>query len=541
MSLRKTLGAYVPWPELAAVLDIQLKNQALPARADCPLCGGALHVYEDTIKGGCWHHCFACGSFGDLIELAAAVWDVGLAAAADRLAGHGLPIPPEALSAERLEGYARDHHERARDFGLFWQTCGEYLLRQQRSSTLNALRARFKLQSDVSEARWKAGLGRLLGGIPRATVERLWTPCYQETGGGHATRAVFRGRNWSDVLVVPYHDMPERISGFFFVGRNGDVGDRVHRRVPLAKGQGEDREFGLAGLPLALQAGGDVVAVRDPLTLCRMQCRHLHVSGNPLPLVAWYDGPQGVSSASWRCLGARRIVLWDWAPDCKTWLQAMRRNACVASVGPESDSFRVFDGYLRLHSTADLYQRLLKVAEPWRQALSRLVVKNSDGWAESLFCELRAARVNPLELAGELTAEAHQKVLRVLGDRREERTVALGDRRIAERGAGWWSASGSYAKAVRISNFILRLDRMTDTAGVVRYTGRLLFKGREVPFDFSASALLRNTRDTLQVLAHRYRLGSIYLRDGWGQKLVGIATAFQTPEYVEVEEDSPAD
>ena len=36
--------------------------------------------------GGAWFHCPDCGRAGDLIELAAAVWGMGLAAALDKLA-----------------------------------------------------------------------------------------------------------------------------------------------------------------------------------------------------------------------------------------------------------------------------------------------------------------------------------------------------------------------------------------------------------------------------------------------------------------------
>src|SRR5215471_13353092 len=99
MVLRKSLGVRVPWPELAAVLDIPLASAALPAVADCPVChgGGSLHVYEDNIKGGGWHHCFACGSQGDLVELAAAAWELPVDVTLVKLAQEGIPLSPDDL------------------------------------------------------------------------------------------------------------------------------------------------------------------------------------------------------------------------------------------------------------------------------------------------------------------------------------------------------------------------------------------------------------------------------------------------------------
>src|SRR5204862_7801277 len=99
-----------PWPPRAALLRLGVAHGALPARTPCPLCGRRrVHAYDDTACGGAWFCCPDCGRCGDLVELAAAVWGMGLPAAADRLARLGAPLPAEALDPERVADYVRDY------------------------------------------------------------------------------------------------------------------------------------------------------------------------------------------------------------------------------------------------------------------------------------------------------------------------------------------------------------------------------------------------------------------------------------------------
>ncbi len=64
----------------------------LPAVSQCPLCGAdRLYVLQDTLFGGEWHHCRACGSVGDMISLAAAYWKLDPQEAALKLSDETTP------------------------------------------------------------------------------------------------------------------------------------------------------------------------------------------------------------------------------------------------------------------------------------------------------------------------------------------------------------------------------------------------------------------------------------------------------------------
>ena len=73
---RKPLSNYVPWKRLGAELDIHIRTLVLPAATQCPFCDGVMRVYRDQLLDGEWFCCPSCNRQGDMIELAAAVWEL---------------------------------------------------------------------------------------------------------------------------------------------------------------------------------------------------------------------------------------------------------------------------------------------------------------------------------------------------------------------------------------------------------------------------------------------------------------------------------
>jgi hypothetical protein len=533
----RSLCRYVPWTALIDALDLRA-DPSLPARLDCPLCGGQaqLHVYEDTTKGGAWHHCFDCQSDGDLIELASRYWGVDYPTTVERLAEAGVPIPPELVDPDRAETHKRRHHDRVRDVRLFWQACQEYLVRQQRSASLNALRDRFRLHADVPAERWRAGPGKVFGGTTRAAAERLFAPWAAGNGrppGSDGTRRLFTGTGWQDVLVVPYYDVPGRVSALFVVGRDGRQRDSTYRPTPIGYSAAE-REFGLAGVAAAMDAAGDVLAVDDPMLMCRLYCRHVGLSARPLPVVAWYDGARGVSRSAWKMFAGRRVIFWEWRTSAaahKTWLQAMRIDGDVCVLGPDEQRPDL-DHYLRLRSVADHFAVFRKHARPWPDALSLLVDGRGDGWTESTFAALRRAGVDVEEVARRLRPAARARVLRACRLRRHAPPGArVGRYHVSEQPGGWWARLDSDdGRPVQITNFRIHVDAVTQAGS---YSGRLVVGDKEAPFFFAQRPPNAHLVDRLRHHAHLYRLGVLFVRDRWGKRLFEVAEALHPPQYVE--------
>jgi hypothetical protein len=83
--------------------------------------------------------------------------------------------------------------------------------------TLKALRTRLHLHHSLSDNCWRQGPGQLLGGLPKDEVEACFCPASTGQGGGGdaacyrlnpSAGRVFEGPGWTDVLAVPYADLP---------------------------------------------------------------------------------------------------------------------------------------------------------------------------------------------------------------------------------------------------------------------------------------------------------------------------------------------
>ena len=119
---RTSLNVHLPWPQTADLLGLGQADAALPARTACPLCHHRrLQVYEDGLCGGAWFACPDCGRSGDLIELAAAAWGMGLPATLTQLARRGAPLPAEALDPQRVADYVRDYPAYRQRLRALWQ------------------------------------------------------------------------------------------------------------------------------------------------------------------------------------------------------------------------------------------------------------------------------------------------------------------------------------------------------------------------------------------------------------------------------------
>jgi hypothetical protein len=127
---RTSLNVYLNWPQTAELLGLPLQEHALPARTHCPLCpNGQLTVYADPREGGAWFACRDCARSGDLIELTAACWGMSLPATLELLVRKGAPLPPEAVTPQRVDSDMRNYPDYRQRFLSLWQREQVWLLK----------------------------------------------------------------------------------------------------------------------------------------------------------------------------------------------------------------------------------------------------------------------------------------------------------------------------------------------------------------------------------------------------------------------------
>ncbi|HLJ91619.1 MAG TPA: hypothetical protein VKU02_00365 [Gemmataceae bacterium] len=544
---RTSLNVHLDWTLLAPLLDLPQHEQALPARNPCPLClGGRLTVYPDPRDGGAWFACRDCQKAGDLIELAAAVWGMSLTATVNRLVRLGAPLPAQAVTTQAVDAYVRDYPAYRQRFLNLWTQAQQALPPRTLRPAINALLHRLHLVSRLGRERWQQGPGQLLGVLPKEAVEACFCPGSTGQGGAGAKQRyqlnpsggrVFSGPGWSDVLAVPYADLPGRFCAWQFIGRQAAAADRVFRPLRLLTRSGSNQyqrqpplyaEAGLAGLSTvesaALYWGGAVFAVDDVVLALRLQLRHFVSNLRPLPLVSWYDGPRARTQQAWQALAGHPVIFWcDQLQPAVLW-QARQADGLLIVAGPELSTRRAWDHYLRLWDPLHLLRQLRRRAVPWREALRRWVDKQPDGAVRELLLGLEAYAVDVRQLVQECGGG---RLAELVPEQARLRSIRFGNRTIVERGDRWFVAGRRGAETLLL-DAVVRVDRLRLLEEELEYVGRILFRGEEVPFAAAESAWERQPARWLRRYLVEQGKGVLQFAPGV-RDLLEIALRFQEP------------
>lgn len=526
----RTLNVHAPWTSTLGSLGVKPATAALPAKTTCPLCHKPqLNIYEDTIGGGAWHYCFGCKSAGDMIGLATAAWQCDIPATIHRLAGEGLPFPHETLTRERIEAYCRDHPNDLKTLLAFIAQARSYLVRSQ-SQELARLRTHFRVHTNLSWERWEHGPGLLFGAASAFDVETLYKPAFsRKTHGGAAhNERIFTGRGWGDVLMVPYYNTPGRPCGFLFVGRQCQIQDFAFR--PSRLGRAGCMEAGLACLPALDRAGSDLgrhaVIFDDPFLALRLQIRHTASSDRLMPLLAFYDGPRGLTGAApYETIGLRP-VFFGFRLTPQILHQAIQAHGLLSITRLAETDRHSIDHYVRNNSPQALLNRVVNAAVPWQKFLPTWAKANIASTVNDLMSQMDRYGLPVLEKLAEL-GEMFDRTMYLKRDKCSARvgrcTVSVNDEQT------WVTQSrrGDLGKAPDLlMNAVMILDKTTADAAGVRYTGKLLFKGHAIPLDLPVAAFNNKIADHLQAIVTKATGEILWISPSWAnRKLLAVATA----------------
>ena len=327
----KSLNAQVKWTSLLPAIGVDaFRNSIIPQTVHCPVCGeDQLYICEDRVLGGQWASCQSCLFAGDLVELAAATWQVEVPGAVARLGHTGLF--PQIPTIKVVDDYVANHVMYRRRLTDFWERASRKPMELASTSTRHLLR-QFGLLDQAQSPAWPDEAGRFIGAANRQEVESLFSPLSHEQqervnpngkttrrrGGGPGKRRLFRGRDWEDVLVLPYFDVPGRICGFLFIGRDADpdAGDYVFRRGNLGPGTRTIREAGF-GMLAALgdgphpQLGDSVFVVSDPVIGILLKAQGLREGLHPLPIVLSHFSPEIQTLNLPDQLASQKLIFWN--------------------------------------------------------------------------------------------------------------------------------------------------------------------------------------------------------------------------------------
>ena len=465
-----------------------------------------MRVFDDAVGGGGWFVCGDCNRYGDMIELAAATWELSIPAAVAKLQRGGLALPDDADS---IGAYLRQHVQYRVRLTAMWDQAREQIAAPNRKG--ERLLSTLRLHCRAPQERWADGPGHLIGSLETDQVERAFAPGSMSHADGRNRKAnpsanrTFRGKDWRDLLVLPFWDLPGRLCSVLAIGREANSNkDFVIKRIatgPRGYVHGHsDVELGLALHPCVPKVAADdwngrVIATNDPITALRMQFKNFDSSRNPLPLVVWYDTlirpaqrldrRRARTIHAWQMLDGREIVFWMPGSFCVATLrQAIELNADISLVGPSSDVAEDLQEYVWKYSPRDLATHILKHARPWQETLTRYCEKLGDSELEDLLLKLQIDGADIGTVLRRCGPRLRERAQRLLERTPAAHSMVIDGRTIIQQDDQWLFAGRRGGRSELIVNATMRLDYVAKhrRSGTFYCSGIVRYRGETFPF-----------------------------------------------------------
>ncbi|MFC1596746.1 hypothetical protein ACFL5Q_02260 [Planctomycetota bacterium] len=547
-NIARSLATYFSWDSVLTELGVRPPVRVLPAVVPCPICHESrLHGYRDEIEGGQWVRCRGqCGFAGDVIELAAAAWGLGLEAAILRLGASDLPLPADVFAPEAIEDYLEHHVRARRRVNEFWQAAQQKPIADP-TSEVRMLLAKLGVGSDqLISPSWPARVGQFLGAASRRAIEDLYHPgsySLQERltqtqstsvrrGSGAGRSRIFRGVGWSDVLVVPAYDLPGRICGFWLLGRelSTEAGDILFRPVRLG---GSSRRIKEAGLGMATvmeqktdaMFGDAVYVVDDPLIALRLQIRWSRNSNFPLPLVLCRSDTRAQTGPVWRQLPPRPFIFVGQDP---------HMFKLAKSAGGLVSSYKISDAemaYNQKHKQPHVWLHAFrKKAVRWHTALQRQLQRCDLTKGEDILVQIDFQPEEFRRFLSGCPRELAERIERMSPQRIRHRWVKVAGQTIVENEAGWQR----YPSGESISNGAIHLEKIVRTTDDRHYyQGVVRLQGSNLPYTVSKADVDRHGlfRPVAEELLDKHHAVMSY-QPSWAKRAEYIAQQLHQPEHI---------
>jgi len=349
---------FLSWREVLRTLDIDPPESALPVIVKCPLCHeDELKICPDELLSGQWLYCSGCRFSGDLIEVCVKCWSVTPSIALRRLAIRGVRVPERIMQPAALESYLRDHIHYQERVNRFWEGA-----RKRRCEEYSDSLCRLDQTIGIYPSHRAEGLltlsSRFVGAATVQQVEDMFHPGSnaarprlnrngrrsERRGSGAGGRRLFKGEGWDELLVLAFFDLPGRICGFLFIGRNADPGsgDFIYKSINRGASNKPIKEAGVAMLEAMPETPhrifGDVAfLLSDPLTALRLQARSLQSEQRLLPVAVIWSDARHRTKLSKNLLGGRRPIVWAPRSDDQLLVDVSRVDGLVSIGDPLED------------------------------------------------------------------------------------------------------------------------------------------------------------------------------------------------------------
>jgi len=509
---------HIHWPHALSHLGIQNVPPALPYSLACPLCKtGTMTIYNDDLNCAVWCHCSGCQGYGDIIELVSQATGDSIARVVSQLTTTGW-----ADSSD----YEARYPLRRRTVDQFWQEAQERLIKTRHA--LWSLRLHLDFASFEWPGCWRAYGGRPLGAATRDQIAALITPRdIDRLLPGPRGRPKPMNKPWREALVLPFFDLPGRISAFAFAVRSGFGTDVAYVGAAAAKANSTalwEPPPGIAAMPALFQPPGSfrdtVFVLLDPLVAVRLQVKLLGSCTKAAVVGVWPTAP--VAEFLREQGRSRRMIVWGaLTPDLFRYARPT-----TAWVAPDTAVHEEIYKQLRRYPPEEWLSKTERTAKPWQEVLQAHLTTLNVTAAQAF---LRRVALGEEEL-NEFIETCAPDLRNRLEPLRTVKTggVIVDGRRIIETDQGWELVK---TKEVICGASLHIKETLCTPNEQVYYRGHVRHCGEDVPFLAPAAELEERPFAYMHRLLRDRGRGLLAFNPRWQQHAYNIAIQLHPPGW----------
>ncbi len=487
-------------------------------------------VVIDAALGGEWAYCKACKFAGDMITLSSCAWKLDIHTTLTRLIEQGVLVIP-GHKKDPHHSYINNYYDPLLRLRTLWKECQNKHIHPE-TAGMRMLQRRLGVD-DVS-ADWNERAGQFIGSANKVLIESViqhgkyknWVENRHKFKCGFQTN-IFHGRKWKELLVVPFWDMPGRMSAFMIIGREADkTNDYMYKSLIQEVSDG-----GVAMLPAIMNGKHQYFDNKKFILLdldiaVRLHARYSKEHSQPLPLAVAYDDGRYVTRDIWKLFNGSNLIFWG-TDLVKTIKQAKLAKGLV-SVMPLTDV--QLSNQLRHLDPQQLLRRMEAAAVPWAIALQDYMDNSGDDLVEDVLTQLDL-HGRDLALFIEGCCQSLRNRLRGITENKKFDTqLRFESHWIHQRTDGLYLAKTDEC----ISNALVRVEQIITTLDDKnRYRGIIRFNEKEYPFTERTNVLEKGLLSWVQAyLRDKCHAGISEYYPNWNRKALQISLKLHPPQYV---------
>jgi len=432
--------------------------------------------------------------YGDVIEIFKKTFNIkSTEQALKKLEENGVIADVKLIPPDSIADYEIDRAKR---------TAFDRFLNKQKEDTKD-LRVKLDILSTLNAMpdnylRWYAGFGRHVAFTPKYNLERVL-----------GTKLGIRNSN---VMMLPYYDMPNRVATLRCVYTKTSSYECVDRNIGRAGGLFM-ADTVPHNTPLALALG-------DPFFALRLQRLHANMSDSPLPIAVYNE-----DTKAWP-IWAQRVIFWDNDYNVGMFKQARKLSNSSVSVPTATINHEE----LLKSGTSAWLAAVTQEAKPWVIALKDYLLSLDTEKAEAVLRSLELTSDEHAHLLYECDKDEKTVIRGMLDTGYMVKTAYLGDQKVIERD-GVWHAVSRKGRLSRISNITFEIHESVDYKdGGMFFIGELTYKGSVTRFMAPIKEFTSNPASWLRYYMLEQGLGVLQVPRSWERRLLDIAFAMTNTE-----------